>query len=184
MPNWNKMVGKVAERCPSWSLETCIKHGESPGIGNGNMLHLLRHGQRSLVGYSPWGRKELDKTEWLTHFHALADTGLPLSSFLQTAFYTFRFYSLAGKKDNLMISNRQVAGVGHVTAPRSPLEGEWVLASRTQGQSPSFWVPPRKMVETMAMDCCVIFTLKEKYPKKIRVFTFLSFLFLIFFLWV
>ena len=26
------------------------------------------HGQRSLVGYSPWGRKELDATEWLTHF--------------------------------------------------------------------------------------------------------------------
>ena len=25
-------------------------------------------GRRSLVGYSPWGRKELDTTEWL-HFH-------------------------------------------------------------------------------------------------------------------
>ena len=24
------------------------------------------HGQRSLVGYSPWGRRELDMTEWLT----------------------------------------------------------------------------------------------------------------------
>ena len=24
------------------------------------------HGQRSLVGYSPWGRKELDMTEWLS----------------------------------------------------------------------------------------------------------------------
>ena len=24
------------------------------------------HGQRSLVGYSPWGRKELDTTEQLT----------------------------------------------------------------------------------------------------------------------
>jgi len=24
------------------------------------------HGQRSLVGYSPWGRKELDMTEKLT----------------------------------------------------------------------------------------------------------------------
>ena len=24
------------------------------------------HGQRSLVGYSPWGLKELDMTEWLT----------------------------------------------------------------------------------------------------------------------
>ena len=25
------------------------------------------HGQRSLEGYSPWGLKELDKTEQLTH---------------------------------------------------------------------------------------------------------------------
>ena len=24
------------------------------------------HGQRSLVGYSPWGHKESEKTEWLT----------------------------------------------------------------------------------------------------------------------
>ena len=24
------------------------------------------HGQRSLAGYSPWGRKELDRTEWQT----------------------------------------------------------------------------------------------------------------------
>ena len=33
------------------------------------------HGQRSLVGYSPWGRKELDTTERLTlslHFHAFS----------------------------------------------------------------------------------------------------------------
>ena len=26
------------------------------------------HGQRSLIGYSPWGREESDTTEWL-HFH-------------------------------------------------------------------------------------------------------------------
>ena len=26
-------------------------------------------GQRSLAGYSPWGCKELDMTEWLTHIH-------------------------------------------------------------------------------------------------------------------
>ena len=25
------------------------------------------HGQRSLAGYSPWGRKELDMTEWLSN---------------------------------------------------------------------------------------------------------------------
>ena len=33
------------------------------------------HGWKSLVGYSPWGRKELDMTEWL-HFHfSLSWTG-------------------------------------------------------------------------------------------------------------
>ena len=33
------------------------------------------HGQRSLVGYSPWGREESDTTKWL-HFHfSLSCTG-------------------------------------------------------------------------------------------------------------
>ena len=29
------------------------------------------HGQRSLAGYSPWGRKESDTTERLTLYYAL-----------------------------------------------------------------------------------------------------------------
>ena len=37
------------------------------GEGNGNLLWYSclenPHGQRSLVGYRPWGRKELDMTE-------------------------------------------------------------------------------------------------------------------------
>src|SRR5574337_597541 len=38
--------------------------------GNGNSLK--SHGRKSLVGYSPWGREELDTTERLHfHFHAL-----------------------------------------------------------------------------------------------------------------
>ena len=41
--------------------------GRSPGEGNGNPLQYSclenPHGQRSLVGYSPWGGKELDTTE-------------------------------------------------------------------------------------------------------------------------
>ena len=40
---------------------------KSPGEGNSNPLHDLlpgeSHGQRSLVGCSPWGRKESDTTE-------------------------------------------------------------------------------------------------------------------------
>ena len=45
--------------------------GRFPGEGNGTPLQYYcleeSHGQRSLVGYSLWGRKELDTTERL-HF--------------------------------------------------------------------------------------------------------------------
>ena len=41
--------------------------GRSPGGEHGNPFHILAwrisHGQRSLVGYSYWGRKESDMTE-------------------------------------------------------------------------------------------------------------------------
>ena len=44
-------------------------------FGNGNPLQYYylekSHGQRSLVGYSPWGHKESDMTEQL-HFHFLS----------------------------------------------------------------------------------------------------------------
>ena len=45
--------------------------GRSSGEGNGNPLQYSclekSHGQRTLVGYSPWDPKELDTTKWL-HF--------------------------------------------------------------------------------------------------------------------
>ena len=44
--------------------------GRSPGGGNGTPLQYFclenPHGQRSLVGYSPWGRRELDTAERLS----------------------------------------------------------------------------------------------------------------------
>ena len=44
--------------------------GRSPGGGHGNPLLYScmenPHGQRSLVGYSPWGHKDLDMTEQLS----------------------------------------------------------------------------------------------------------------------
>ena len=48
--------------------------GRSPGGGHGYPLQYSclenPHGQRSLVGYSPWGCKELDTTEQLSvHTH-------------------------------------------------------------------------------------------------------------------
>ena len=62
-------------------LGSILGQDRSPGGGHGNPLHLSgfspgvflpgeSHGQRSLVSYSPWGRKELDTTELLTlHYY-------------------------------------------------------------------------------------------------------------------
>ena len=45
--------------------------GRSPGEGNGNPLQYSclenPQGEKSLVGYSPWGRKERDMTEAIEH---------------------------------------------------------------------------------------------------------------------
>ena len=53
--------------------------GRSPGEGNGTSLQYSclkkSHGQRSLVGYSPWGHKESDMTYSLsTHTSIQWDT--------------------------------------------------------------------------------------------------------------
>ena len=61
-----------------WSLGREIpwksKWQPTPGLLPGKS-----HGQRSLVGYSPWGHKEWDTTEWL-HFTSLHFISPPLFS--------------------------------------------------------------------------------------------------------
>ena len=54
--------------CSAGDLGSIPEWGRSPGEGNGNPVFLPggSHGQRSLVGYSPWGCKELDTTKQLT----------------------------------------------------------------------------------------------------------------------
>ena len=48
----------------------------SPGEGHGNWLQYSclenPYGQRSLVGYSPWSRKESDTSGWLSPAHSTA----------------------------------------------------------------------------------------------------------------
>ena len=56
--------------CDARDLGSIPGLGRFPGGRNGNLLQYFRlenpHGQRSLAGYSPWGRKELDTTERLS----------------------------------------------------------------------------------------------------------------------
>ena len=59
-PRFNPWVSKI-----SWRLEWLPTPVFLPGES---------HGQRSLVGCSPWGHKESDMTEWLTHTHTHTHT--------------------------------------------------------------------------------------------------------------
>ena len=56
--------------CSAGDLGSIPGSGRSPGEGNGNPLQYSclenHHGQRSLVGYNPWGCKELDTVEQLS----------------------------------------------------------------------------------------------------------------------
>ena len=63
------------------------------------------HGQKRLVGYSPWGRKELDVTEQLTHTHfdsfklSTPDCNLNANnfwsdSFIHVSLYTSKTHSI------------------------------------------------------------------------------------------
>ena len=56
--------------CNVGDLSSIPGLGRSPGKGHGNPLQYSclenPHGQRSLVGYSPRGRKKLDMTEQLS----------------------------------------------------------------------------------------------------------------------
>ena len=75
LPWW--LSGKDSA-CSAGILGSIPELGRSPGGGHGGEFH----GQGSLAGYSPWGRKESDTTEWLTHTHTVIEEG----------------YSLEGKK--------------------------------------------------------------------------------------
>ena len=56
--------------CDAGDLGSIHGLGRSPGGGHGNSLKYSclenPHGQRNLMVYSPWGRKELDMTERLS----------------------------------------------------------------------------------------------------------------------
>ena len=73
--------------------------GRSPGKGSGQptpaFLPGKSHGQRSLVGYSPWGRQELDMIELHFHFLSLAFSYWFIISFKSRNYYCYSIFSLS-----------------------------------------------------------------------------------------
>ena len=70
--NWDELGGSDSKEPACNAGDPCSIPGLGRSPGEGNVYSLQHscwriHGQRSLVSYSPWGRKESDTTEWLTH---------------------------------------------------------------------------------------------------------------------
>ena len=80
--------------CDEGDLGLIPGSGRSLGGGHGNPLQysclLNLHGQKSLADYSPWGHKELDRTERLSLTHSFTHSlvcSLCFWNSLQTAMY-------------------------------------------------------------------------------------------------
>ena len=64
------MVKKLPAMWETWVRSLGWKDPLEKGLAtDSSILAWKTHGQRSLGGYSPWGRKESDMTEQLTHTH-------------------------------------------------------------------------------------------------------------------
>ena len=70
-----KSHGKL--QCEFQFLMRCsrLRFGEGNGTPTPVLLPGKPHGRRSLVGCSPWGRKESDMTEWLPFHFSLSCIG-------------------------------------------------------------------------------------------------------------
>ena len=90
--------------------------GRSPGLGNSNLLHYFchgkYHGQRTLVGYGPWGHKESDTLSNWTHTHGSA---------LFFPYFWLRWVFVAAYTGFSFSSMRAVEHVGSVVAAQAPL---------------------------------------------------------------
>ena len=79
---WASLVAQMVKNLPviqeTW-VHSIPGLGRSPGRGHGTPLQYSclenPHGQRSLGGPSPWGRKELDMTEQLSTAHRSPGSG-------------------------------------------------------------------------------------------------------------
>ena len=85
--------------CNSGNLSSIPRLGRSPGEGNVNLLIFLpgkSHGQRNLVGYSPWGCKELDTTFTFTLVRYSLGLGLTTRAVLTESFIWALYINIFG----------------------------------------------------------------------------------------
>ena len=98
-----------------WSLgwEDSLEKGMATHY---SILFWRIQGQRNLTGYSPWGHKELDTTEWLRHTHA-NDTMLTAESKQELKSLLMKVKEESEKADlNLHIQNTKIIASSPTTS--------------------------------------------------------------------
>ena len=82
--SWASLVAQMKKNLPT-KQETWVRSlgwEDSPGGGHGNTLQYSclenPHGERSLMGYSPWGHKESDTTKRLSTHMVVLSIVVPL----------------------------------------------------------------------------------------------------------
>ena len=75
------------------------------------------HGQRSLAGYSPWGCKELDMTEWAhTSTHLVHNLVLCVFPFKDTVFNTYCWFMNIELTTSSTVTHGWKKLIWHITA--------------------------------------------------------------------
>ena len=94
--------------CDAGDLSSTSGLGGSPGGGHGNPLQYSGlenpHGQKSLAGYSSWGRKETDMTEHPKHTCTHTDNNLNV---------TYVLFHLNSEGNTISILTLQLRKLGH-----------------------------------------------------------------------
>ena len=92
--NRTSLVAQTLKNPPAMQ-ETWVQHlGQEDPLENGMATHssILAwriHGQRSLVGYSPWGHKESRHNWWLTHIFSIHLTITIYLNVLNNVFFKY-----------------------------------------------------------------------------------------------
>ena len=128
--------------------------GRSPGEGNGNHSSILAweiHGQRSLAGYSPWGRKELGVTEGQNmHTWRVLHVGLTLDSLSLSHTYSHQYYS----KTLLFISSSMSCGLNTIIKHLRLDDYIYILADQMYNENHSLEDPMQHYCFNITKESC------------------------------
>ena len=129
--------------CNAGDLDSIPGLGRSSGGGHGNPLQYSclenAHKQSILVGYSPWGRKESDMTEWLS----------TAQKWYKVVVYLLNTTQLFCEPIDYSLPGSSVHGISQARIL------EWIPISFLKGLSPprdGTWISPALQMDSLPLN--------------------------------